>query len=454
MTLNSYVAQTARRIQHQNSNRLAYSSETKQYSPVNAKAEEFHKSKAKVRILPGGNQSGKTTTVSQDHVAHARNMPPGCQGIALTNTYKDIGKNLWPAYKEWLNPDEWEWGAGNQRTDNPTLIFLKKNGYKLYFGSYEQGRQAHQGAKWWYVHFDEEAPEDIYDEVYRGTLAHHAPIGYSYTPLNGITYTTERLIPLGLDPSQPNFWAPKEPMSLLENPHVSQEEIRLWMESLSDKSIQTRIYGYAVSMEGVVYDEFDPNIHVCNPFPIPASWKLYRCIDFGWEHPTVSLILASDGFMLYVVDEYYQNHRHVSDHAASFKIQEQLLEIVGGGRPRLLGISDHDAQLRAEYLKVGIHTKAARKEPLLGGIEVVRNLLKVRSSGEPRLKVFRGCKHTIREFGLYHYPGKDKKGRMKEGEKAEHPVKEHDHCMDLIRYGTVEQFGFFEELRHKIEIAR
>jgi hypothetical protein len=122
------------------------------YIPVSEKARQFHESKAKIKLLDGGNQSGKTTAISKEFVDNIRSRPPGCQGIALTNTYKKIGENLWPHIRHWLHPHEWKWGGGNRVADNPALIILKKNEYKMYFGSYEQDRESHQGAIWDNLH--------------------------------------------------------------------------------------------------------------------------------------------------------------------------------------------------------------------------------------------------------------------------------------------------------------
>ena len=57
---------------------------------------------------------------------------------------------------------------------------------------------------------------------------------------------------------------------------------------------------------------------------------------------------------------------------------------------------------------------------------------------------------TIKEFGKYHYPGKDGKGRLKPGEKADDPVKEFDDCMDSVRYNCVQKFGYLSQQLYDI----
>lgn len=417
------------------------------YTPVNTKAAQFHQSTAKVNLLPGGNQSGKTTTASQDHIAYARQMPRGCKGLALTNTYEKIGENLWPHYKEWLHPGEWKWIKGNEKEDNPKIIQLKANGYRFHFGSYEQKRSAHQGAIWNYVHFDEECPYDIWVEVFRGTIAKKARIGYSYTCIENYDYL-EELEEKGHNPTESNYWTPQEPMSLLENPHVSQEEKDIFINMLPENIQKYRVHGFRGLREGIVYPNFAPEIHVCEPFPIPYEWTFYRCLDFGKVHPTVSLIMATDGYYMYVIDEYYQPSRLIDYHVKQFREQHQRLlikyETPLPYLPSLTTLADHDAQLRLEYENKGICSSPAQKR-VIAGIEVVESLLEI-PAGEtqPRLRIFSTCPHTIKEFKRYVYPGADKQGYLKPGEKAENPVKRDDHCMDPVRYGCVEEFGYIQ----------
>jgi phage terminase large subunit len=259
----------------------------------------------------------------------------------------------------------------------------------------------------------------------------------------------------GLDPKYPNYWALPEPMTLYENPYISQEEKDVWIEMLSEKSQRSRVYGYATSQEGLVYEEFSEKTHVCDPFPIPDDWRFYRCIDFGGEHPTTSIIMATDGYYIYVIAEYYQSHRLVEYHVAQMRHQEKEIVLKSGTSliPNLITITDHDLQLRMQYENLGIYSSPAKKDRI-AGCETVRNLLKIHSDGHVRLKVFRHCKNTIREFQLYHLPGENRKGRLLPGEKADDPVKEYDDCLDPVRYGCVEEFGYFEEAMLKIISVR
>lgn len=462
MTHAAYYRYASRRSQRSTIQQSMITQEIPVYIPVSEKAEQFHKSRAKFRLLPGGNQSGKTTTASHDHVMFARQCPPGCKGIALTVNYEKVGENLWPHYKECMSPHEWRWIKGNEKEDNPKIIELKKNGYRFYFGSYEQKRTAHQGSIWNYAHFDEEAPFDLWTEIVRGTIAKSAKIGCSYTALEGYEYL-EEFEAKGRIAGESQYWTPQEPMSLLENPHVPQEEKDTWIAMLPPHSRDLRIKGIRSDPEGLVYSyekcKFDEGKHIIEPFPIPNNWKFWRGIDYGKEHPTTSIIIATDGYTYYEVGEYYQNQRLVDYHIVQMHHQHQSLPLKRSShQPRLFTVSDHDAQLRLEYENpkfatspygdIRIFTIPAQKD-IVAGIETVQSLI-----AQDRFYIFNTCKMTIKERRKYKYPGADKKGLLKPGERADHPIDAWNDCWDPIRYILVQAVGYLNQQIHEIISVR
>jgi len=45
--------------------------------------------------------------------------------------------------------------------------------------------------------------------------------------------------------------------------------------------------GKWASAEGAVYDDYRYETHVIDPFPIPAEWRRFRAVDFGYRNPFV-----------------------------------------------------------------------------------------------------------------------------------------------------------------------
>lgn len=90
--------------------------------------------------------------------------------------------------------------------------------------------------------------------------------------------------------------------------------------------------GLWVSAEGIIYEEFDPAVHVLpwsfddagNRLPLPAEWPRYWAIDFGYRHPFVLKCYALDPEedVLYMYREIHMTQRIVEEHAS------QILSIV------------------------------------------------------------------------------------------------------------------------------
>jgi phage terminase large subunit len=84
--------------------------------------------------------------------------------------------------------------------------------------------------------------------------------------------------------------------------------------------------GLWVSAEGIVFEEFDPAVHVLpwdldadgNRLPLPAEWPRYWAIDFGYRHPFVLKCYAHDTEedVLYMYREIHYTQRLVEEHAS------------------------------------------------------------------------------------------------------------------------------------------
>ncbi len=195
--------------------------------------------------------------------------------------------------------------------------------------------------------------------------------------------------------------------------------------------------GLWVQAEGVVYDEFDPAIHVVDE--MPAGWEAWTkigAVDLGYSNPFVyqRWAIDPDGRM-YLFREFYMTHRLVEDHAE---------EIKRLGVQRVT-VADHDAEDRATLERHGVPTAKADKR-ISAGIEAVKSRLRRAGDGKPRLFVLRSClverdeslaeRHlpvsTLQEFELYAWP-KAADGRPLK----EIPIDLYNHGMDALRYAVM-----------------
>ncbi|NUS24434.1 MAG: terminase [Streptomyces sp.] len=204
--------------------------------------------------------------------------------------------------------------------------------------------------------------------------------------------------------------------------------------------------GKWAAAEGLIYDGFDPDVHVVPPTVIRPEWTRWWVIDFGYTNPFVWQCWAQDDDgRLYLEREIYKTKTLVEDHA------KRILQTVApGGRwitPRPRGIiCDHDAEDRATLERhLGMSTSPAHKT-VSDGIQAVQTRLRPAGDGKPRLYLCEGALldrdteladakkpcSTPEEIVGYVWdasPGKPPK---------EKPVKEDDHGMDAMRYIVAE----------------
>jgi phage terminase large subunit len=234
-----------------------------------------------------------------------------------------------------------------------------------------------------------------------------------------------------------------------DNPAYYDPKTRTWTEagqryltrlgSLTGVRRARFLEGRWVAAEGVVYDGWNPAIHIIDRFDIPPAWPKYRVIDFGFTNPFVCQWWAVDpDGRAYRYRELYLTRRLVEDHCATIKRVESDIE----RRTIVATITDHDAEDRATFERhMGQKTTGANKA-VSSGIQTVAERLTVQPDGKPRLFFLRGAlverdqelasgaKPTCTEEEFESYVWDVGNGRKK----GDQPKKEDDHGMDATRY--------------------
>lgn len=176
------------------------------------------------------------------------------------------------------------------------------------------------------------------------------------------------------------------------------------------------INGAWVSADGMVYPDFDQEVHYVSMADVPLD-KIVRWfvgVDFGWEHyGSFVLIGKTDDGVYYLVKEWAAQHRHI----------DQWVEIGLQIKENLGNINFYCDSARPEYIQkmrvAGLRALNARKE-VMSGISEVASLYK-----QKRLFIVKENAPRFQEE-IYGYV-------WKEG--ADDPVKENDDTQDAIRYG-------------------
>lgn len=214
--------------------------------------------------------------------------------------------------------------------------------------------------------------------------------------------------------------------------------------------------GLWVAAEGLVYEDFDPAVHVIDRDQLPAGWEDWArwwSTDFGFTNPMVIQQWAEDpDGRIYLVREHYRTKRTVDDHARRVLAScsdpdpdapDSLRARRWHVRKPQANVCDHDAEGRVVLAReTGIATRAAKKKPRDAGFQAVQRRLKIAADGKPRIFFVRDARvdpdpdlveaklptSTVEEIVGYVW------ARNSDGTYRDEPVKENDHGMDAMRY--------------------
>lgn len=195
-----------------------------------------------------------------------------------------------------------------------------------------------------------------------------------------------------------------------DNPYNDEEELnRLRKEKDQDVFAQEYLADFR-KIQGLVYKDFNRDIHVYDDTAVFSKRVLLSGIDWGFTNPLAMLKIYVDGDgVFFVDDEYYQTG----------KTTEEAIEYLKTWNPQYT-YPDPAEPDRCEILRrSGFYVKDVNKS-IKVGIDKVRELIRNR-----RLFIHKRCVNTINEIESYRYDEKLSK---------EEPVKENDHAMDALRY--------------------
>lgn len=185
------------------------------------------------------------------------------------------------------------------------------------------------------------------------------------------------------------------------------------------------------SRQNVVFDEFDPAVHV-QPLDYDPNLPLYRALDFGFVNPFVCLWIQVDSAgIVRVIDEYVRSRATIDVHTAEMKSRTPVPEEkVAATFCDPAGKSVNDVtgtSVVRELRALGIAVRFKRSS-ILEGIELIRRAIRS-GDGQSTLIISPRCPRLIEAMECYHYP--------ESGSSAgELPLKDglYDHPIDALRY--------------------
>jgi hypothetical protein len=171
---------------------------------------------------------------------------------------------------------------------------------------------------------------------------------------------------------------------------------------------------------GMIYDCYAEDLHLCDPFVVPAPWPHYLGVDFGGANTALLWLAEEPGTgRLFVWEESLTGGKSTRQHVAEAleKAQGRNLVAAWGGAPG-------EEQQRWDWAVEGLEVLRPPVGDVEAGINRVTELLKAK-----RVKIFKSLRGLRDEIGSYRRK-LDKHGQPTE----EIEDKRKYHRLDSFRY--------------------
>lgn len=375
----------------------------------------FHRSKAKFRAIISGIGGGKTLA-NMHEVTYYAVKHPGSIGYVLAPTYTMMKDTTLRTFFDHC-PNELI--AYYLKADHRVVL---KNGSEVIFRSTEEPERL-RGPNLDYFAMDEGSEMSFM--TWKIMIGRLRGSGHGSYPLRAwITCT-----PKGFNWVWERFEKNKESgfeyftFSSFENEHLPKEYLDTLKNGYSGAFYNQEVLGQFVGFEGLVYQEFNAQVHIQSIDPERKFKEVIAGIDWGWSNPSVIAVVGIDGDgRAYVLEEFYKSQTTVDEH---IRIAQELKEKYNIVR---FFADPSEPEHIMKFNNAGLLTVEAKND-VLPGIAKVSSMLRIQEDGKPRLIVNASCVKTINEFQMYRYPNKKEDRPVQEN-----PMKMFDHAMDAIRY--------------------
>ena len=452
------------------------------YEPDDSKdrnQKSFHASTSDIRLVFGGNQSGKSFCAAIEAAWWLLGNHPwlavpqgNCKVYCISANYRTLQEGIYRHLKDLL--PTWEIEREGPSVANyviPSYIELK-NGSKIEFISGEGAEDARRKVQAAAIHLailDEEVDGRLWNELQARLMKHDGRVVVSATLIRSEAWC------LALE-DRAETGDEKVHMVRLSSEraaevgHISKKKVEEFKNNLSADEYQVRVLGKSRRHQGLVYSDFGRQ-HVCAPFEIPKNWTRYCAIDPGLKVFAVLYIAVDPEGRRYIYKEHYfrrSNYMTICDeilksegyvpnphkHGQWMKTQEteelcvRLMDPAGFGTTET-GEMKHQAILAIRSVEMGVGSAlscAKAQNEVQAGIQLCARALMEMNDEKPLTRVFSTCENFLTEVRTYRWNRDDRPAHS--NEPRDTPVKRSDHLMDCWRY--LENFGLqFRELTFK-----
>ena len=175
-------------------------------------------------------------------------------------------------------------------------------------------------------------------------------------------------------------------------------DYRRRLEVLPREERRALLLGEWNLFSGQFFSEFNYDLHTCDPCPLPPGWRRYRTLDYGLDRLAVLWLALAPTGEVYVYRELCESNLVISEAALSILSHSPPEETVYAtlAPPDLFGRSQESGRSRASlFMEHGVPFVRSSNDRLSGWM-AVKELLRIREGGLPRLRIFRTCRELIR----------------------------------------------------------
>lgn len=410
-----------------------------QLQPRESKARQgdFLKDNHKVCAIIGANRSGKTESEVVKGLNICLKRKGGGNAWILTESFDAQKLGVQEKIIEYLKPEDIKDISWAKHGVYSSLTL--KNGVFIEFKTYEQGRAKLQSAKLFLAMFDEEPPEDIYEEVYTRTVDLRGQVILAFTPLKGMTWSYEKIFNNKSEMVSVYNWG------MYDNPFIPIDEIDEMKRNLSPKKAKMRLYGEYQGSERAILETFYRSKHIKKDL-LQKHMPMDVSIDWGINTTAIGFYQSFKGVKTDIktgiprmVDEHYlvdgveltgYSYSMVMKYILNkgYWIENWFCDPAGRGRSQATksGVSLLDL-IRDEF---GVRFTYIPKLGVEESIDVLSSYLE-NAQGEARFFVNEGIKLNPNGDG----PEMRYEGYIRDDETGQ-PVKDgvNDHWVDQTRY--------------------
>lgn len=299
--------------------------------------------------------------------------------------------------------------------------------------SFKQNPLGQESSVWDWAHIDEPCPEKMWKAIARGLVDRGGRGWFTCTPKFEPWIDIAFVPDLNADRSDNVTFSFEDRWmmtgTIYDNPHNTEEDIKSFKSWLTEDEIECAINGIPSSFSGLVYKEFNWNIHTREE--VPTGWKSWTqpprnfCLRFAIDyHPRkphhVLFIATSPQDRHYVYAEIFRS-------CLMSELVDNVKAVLVGREPTVPGLIDPladtpnrvtDITSLEEVLRLGLAVMPATKDPYNGILRVKERLKERDRLGVPMLVFNRNLPRTLMEISRGYVWDEDTNKPLKENDDA------------------------------------